>query len=154
MPSQLVRPPYLLSARLRVNKRGQPGPSECKRDERKQHPPQLNGELGRQPSPPPRISLAMDTGLCPKNEASQPRSRVALHVLPAAFHKKSRVIMSATYSRGRWDGRMMVTYGTLPRQKRRSLPKSQRLSLGHSRCRLRRSISHSTLRLTPVFTSP
>lgn len=44
------------------------------------------------------------------------------------------------------------THLTLPLQNLRSLPRSQRRSLGHSRCRLRRYTSQSTLSRTPVLT--
>lgn len=39
---------------------------------------------------------------------------------------------------------------TLPLQNRKSLPRSQRVSFGHSRCSWRLCISHETLSLTPV----
>lgn len=44
------------------------------------------------------------------------------------------------------------TYATLPRQNRKSLPKSHPLSLGHSKCNFRRETSQSIFSSMPVST--
>ena len=75
--------------------------------------------------------------------------QVSFRTRHALFGASSRAYASNQY----FDfGTSWDAYWTLPLQNRISLPSSHFLSLGQSRCNVRRSISHSILRFTPVYT--